>query len=128
MQQTMEVIFTNENILAPAVELPSREVGACVEFWGVVRELEGERKLAGLRYEAYEPMARREFARIAADLGVTYPIVGAMVIHRLGWVPVGEPSLFVRVLSKNRGPALSFCEALIDRMKEDVPIWKVTKG
>lgn len=122
----MEVIFTNENILAPAAELPSREVGACVEFWGIVREQEGERKLAGLNYEAYEPMARREFARIAAELCEKYPIVGALVIHRLGWVPVGEPSLFVRVLAKNRGPALSFCGALIDRMKADVPIWKVS--
>jgi molybdopterin synthase catalytic subunit len=31
----------------------------------------------------------------------------------------------VRVLAKHRGPALHFCEALIDRMKQDVPIWKV---
>lgn len=121
----MEVIFTNEIIQEPVVALPSREVGACVEFWGIVREQEGERTLAGLHYEAYEAMARREFARIAAALGEKYPIVGALVIHRLGWVPVGEPSLFVRVLAKNRGPALAFCGDLIDRMKEDVPIWKV---
>jgi molybdopterin synthase catalytic subunit len=121
----MEVIFTNEAITAPQVALPSREVGACVEFWGIVREQEGDRTLAGLHYEAYEPMARREFDRIAGELQEKHPITGALVIHRLGWVSVGEPSLFVRVLAKNRGPALGFCGDLIDRMKLDVPIWKV---
>jgi molybdopterin synthase catalytic subunit len=40
---------------------------------------------------------------------------------------VGEASLFVRVQSKHRGPALAFCGALIDRMKEDVPIWKTAR-
>jgi molybdopterin synthase catalytic subunit len=122
----MEVIFTNDIIQEPAVSLSSHEVGACVEFWGIVREQEGERTLAGLHYEAYEAMARREFTRIEAELNVTYPIVDALLIHRLGWVPVGEPSLFVRVLAKNRRPALHYCGELIDRMKADVPIWKVS--
>jgi molybdopterin synthase catalytic subunit len=121
----MEVIFTHAPIVAPQLALPSREVGACVEFWGIVREQEGERTLRELQYEAYEPMARREFDRIAEELKRKYPIAAALVIHRLGRVPVGEPSLFVRVLAKNRGPALSFCGDVIDRMKEDVPIWKI---
>jgi molybdopterin synthase catalytic subunit len=121
----MEVIFTNAPIVAPQLALPSREVGACVEFWGIVREQEGERTLRELQYEAYEPMAHREFDRIARELQGKYPITDALLIHRLGGVPVGEPSLFVRVIAKNRGPALGFCGDLIDRMKEDVPIWKV---
>jgi molybdopterin synthase catalytic subunit len=121
----MEVVLTNEAVAAPPLDLPSREIGACVEFWGIVREQEDGRALSGLHYEAYEPMARREFSRIAAELEKKYPISQALVIHRLGWVPVGEPSLFVRVLAKNRGPALAFCGELIDLMKVAVPIWKL---
>lgn len=121
----MEVLFTNDVIAPPAVALPSREIGACVEFLGIVREQEGDASLTGLQYEAYEPMARSQFARIAKELGEKYKITAALLIHRLGWVPVGESSLFVRVLSKHRGAALGFCGELIDRMKEDVPIWKV---
>ena len=120
----MEVIFTDAPIAAPTLALPSREIGAVVEFWGIVRETEGERSLTGLHYETYETMARSEFARVADELRKLHPIAEALVIHRLGWVPVGEASLFVRVSSKHRGAALSFCGALIDRMKEDVPIWK----
>jgi molybdopterin synthase catalytic subunit len=95
-----------------------------VEFHGIVREQEQGNALAGLRYEAYEPMALREFSRIADELMAQHHVAEALLIHRLGWVPVGEPSLYVRILAKHRGPALAFCEALIDRMKQDVPIWK----
>lgn len=102
----------------------SREVGAAVDFYGVVRETEGTEKIAGLFYEAYEPMAVREFERIFAELEARHPIENALVIHRLGEVPVGEASLLVRVAARHRGQALAFCSALIDRMKEDVPIWK----
>jgi molybdopterin synthase catalytic subunit len=47
-----------------------------------------------------------------------------LFIHRLGWVPVGEASLFVRVLSAHRGEALRFLAEAINRLKTDVPIWK----
>ena len=61
----------------------------------------------------------------SAGLSTKHPVEDVTIIHRLGWVPVGEASLHVRVQAKHRGPALAFCGALIDRMKEDVPIWKM---
>ena len=119
-----EVIFVAGPISAPEKINASREVGAVVEFHGIVRESEGDERIAGLSYEAYEPMARREFDRIFAELSARTPIHAVLVIHRLGDVPVGEASLLVRVTAKHRGQALTFCGTLIDRMKEDVPIWK----
>ena len=119
-----EVIFVTGPISVPGKSRASREVGALVEFHGIVREIEGDGKIAGLSYEAYEPMARREFDRIIPELSARHPIQAVLVVHRLGDVPVGEASLFVRVEAKHRGQALAFCGALIDRMKEDVPIWK----
>lgn len=123
-----EVIFARGPITAPEKSRASREVGAVVEFFGIVRESEGAEKIAGLSYEAYEPMARREFDRIFAGLSAQHPIQAVLVVHRLGDVPVGEASLLVRVQAKHRGQALAFCGALIDRMKEDVPIWKSPLG
>ena len=119
-----EVLFVSGPISVPEMAPVSREVGAVVEFRGIVREIEGEGRITGLCYEAYEAMARREFDRIFTDLQLRHPIQAVLVIHRLRGVPVGEASLFVRVEAKHRGQALSFCGALIDRMKEDVPIWK----
>ncbi len=118
------LVFTHAPIVVPALALPSREVGACVEFHGIVRAIEGAHTLAGLHYEAYETMARTQLARIFAELHVAQPCAAVQFIHRLGWVPVGEASLYMRVLAAHRGEALRFLATAIDRMKTDVPIWK----
>ena len=119
-----EIVFTTTPIVVPALALPSREIGACVEFQGLVREIEGATALAGLHYEAHVPMASRHLDRIFDELSTAQGCVAVTFIHRLGWIPVGEASLFLRVLAAHRGPALRFCGAAIDRMKADVPIWK----
>jgi molybdopterin synthase catalytic subunit len=120
--------FTTEPIEPPPLVLANREIGACVEFRGLVRELERGEALAGLFYEAYEPMARKQLERIFTELSALHPCHSAYFIHRLGWVPVGETSVYVRILSSHRGEALAVCGAAIDRMKEDVPIWKAVRG
>ena len=121
---TCEIVFPTAPIVVPPLALPSREIGACVEFQGIVRELEDGAPLEGLFYEAYEAMARRHLARIFDELSAAHPCAAVHFIHRLGWVPVGEASLFIRVLSAHRGEALRFLAAAIDRLKQDVPIWK----
>ena len=120
----IDIYFVFGPIAVPTLELPSREVGACVEFLGIVREMEGDRALAGLHYEAYRPMADEQMKRIFEALAVEHPCAHVTFIHRLGWIAVGETSLFLRVLAAHRGEALAFCGKAIDRMKEDVPIWK----
>ena len=120
----LDIRFTFEAIVAPSVTLPSREIGAAVEFLGIVREMEGSASLEGLQYEAYETMARRELEQIFAALQESHPCAAVCFIHRLGWVPVGEASLFIRVLAAHRREALNFLSLAIDQMKADVPIWK----
>jgi molybdopterin synthase catalytic subunit len=122
-----EIIFTHEAIVIPPLVLPSREVGACAEFQGIVRELEGGESLSGLYYEAYEAMARPLLENHFAELAALHSCDAVLFIHRLGWVPVGEPSLFVRVISAHRGEGLRFLADAIDRLKKDVPIWKRTR-
>jgi molybdopterin synthase catalytic subunit len=122
-----QITFTTDPIAIPTAAWPTQEIGACVEFQGIVRELEQGEALAGLHYEAHQSMARRHLDRIFDELAVAHPCAGVVFIHRLGWVPVGEASLFVRVLSSHRGEALRFLAEAIDRMKADVPIWKRVK-
>jgi molybdopterin synthase catalytic subunit len=116
--------FTTAPIIVPPPALPTREIGACVEFHGIVREMEGTTALDGLHYEAYQPMAQRMLHRIFDALHAVHGCDSVLFIHRLGWVPVGETSMFVRILAGHRGPALRFCAEAIDLMKQDVPIWK----
>jgi molybdopterin synthase catalytic subunit len=123
----IEIIFTQERIVIPALNLPSREIGACVEFQGIVRELEEDQALSGLFYEAYEPMARTLLETHFSELAALHRCDAVLFIHRLGWVPVGEASLFVRVISAHRGESLRFLADAVDRLKKDVPIWKRTR-
>lgn len=122
-----EIHFTAEPIVIPPESLPSREIGAALEFQGIVRELENGDALAGLFYEAYEPMARRVLEKHFEELFAFYRCTAVHFIHRTGWVPVGEASLFIRVLSSHRKEALAFLGDAIDRLKQDVPIWKRVK-
>jgi molybdopterin synthase catalytic subunit len=128
MSMDISILFTQDPIVVPPCVLPSREVGACVEFQGIVREMERDRALPGLHYEAYQPMAVRLLGRIFDELAAAYPCAEVHFIHRLGWVPVGESSLFLRVLARHRGESLRFCAEAIDRMKAEVPIWKLNVG
>jgi molybdopterin synthase catalytic subunit len=116
--------FTRSPIVPPAPEFSTGEIGACLEFSGIVRELENGKKIPGLFYEAYEPMARVQLEKILAELAAKNPCEGVLFIHRLDLVPVGETSLFIRICSRHRGPALALMGELIDRLKADVPVWK----
>jgi len=120
----VEIHFTPDAIVTPPEQLPSREIGASVDFRGIVREMEKGEALSGLFYEAYEPMARRVLERHFVELAALHHSAAVHFIHRTGWVPVGEASLFLRVQSAHRGQALAFLSEAIDRLKQDVPIWK----
>ena len=66
----------------------------------------------------------------SASVASTTPLIPpsthpwAEVIHRLGTVPVGETSLFVRVRAPHRSEAFQLLTSFLDRLKQDVPIWK----
>ncbi len=116
--------FTRAPIMPPAPDFSSREIGACLEFSGIVRELENGKEIPGLFYEAYEPMARAQLEKIFQELATKHPCEEILFVHRLDFVPVGEASLFIRVGSRHRQASLALMGELIDRLKADVPVWK----
>lgn len=118
--------FTTDPIVIPTIKLPNREIGAVVEFHGIVREMESAQAIQGLNYEAYEPMARKVLEKHLLELGAIHGCDAVHFIHRLGWVPVGEASLYLKVMSSHRAEALRFLADAIDRLKLDVPIWKTS--
>jgi molybdopterin synthase catalytic subunit len=120
------IAFTRSPIVPPAAPPTAREIGAVLEFSGVVRESENGKKIPGLRYEAYEPMARTQLEKICAELSAKHACEELWFIHRLDFVPVGEASLFIRINARHRGPALALMAELIDRLKTDVPVWKIS--
>jgi molybdopterin synthase catalytic subunit len=110
--------------LDPLVLGFSRTEGAVVDFFGVVRSIENERMIEAIEYEAFEAMAERQLALIADEAKDRYGLVSVIVHHRIGLVPVGEASLFVRVTARHRRAAFEGSSQIIERLKQAVPIWK----
>ena len=99
-------------------------MGAVVCFLGVVRGSEGDASITALDYEAREEMARHQFGLIFDAVEKRWPVESVRLVHRLGVVPVNEPSLWVEVTAPHRAEASDACQFLIDEMKQKVPIWK----
>lgn len=121
-----ELLITNEPIDEGEAKLGKfgGDVGGVVTFWGVVRDTEEGKPIRTLEYTAYREMAERQFRNLLAAAREKWPVKRIRIIHRLGVIPVGEPSLLVRVEAAHRGEAFAAAQFIIDELKQKVPIWK----
>jgi molybdopterin synthase catalytic subunit len=118
-----EIRITREPLNAALLKFSPNE-GAVVDFFGVVRAIENDRLIDGIEYEAFEAMAERQLALIAEEARHGYRLALVIVHHRIGYVPAGEASLFVRVTARHRRAAFEGSRQIIERLKQTVPIWK----
>ncbi|MDO8643670.1 MAG: molybdenum cofactor biosynthesis protein MoaE [bacterium] len=95
--------------------------GAVVPFIGTVRKEEG---LAGLFYECHTEMAEKIFEKICVEVLGKWPVEKISVVHRTGWVPVGEASVVIAISAPHRKEAFEACRFVIEEIKKEVPIWK----
>ena len=100
------------------------EDGAVVVFDGIVRNHTRGRQTLYLDYEAYEEMAEKQMAELAADARKMFGVRHVTMVHRLGRLEVGETSVLIVVASAHRAQAFEACRWLIDTLKQTVPIWK----
>ena len=102
--------------------------GAVVVMIGCVRNhthKEGEKvAVHKLDYEAYVDMAEKVIAGIVHETEEKWPHTRGFVEHRIGTLGVGDLAVVVAVAAPHRGEAFDACRHIIDRLKEDAPIWK----
>jgi molybdopterin synthase catalytic subunit len=102
--------------------------GAHLLFEGVVRNHHEGKAVESIYYDAYRPMAEKEIAHVVAGVEADFADVAIAVTHRLGHLVVGETSIAIVAASPHRAEAFAACRAVIDRIKETVPIWKKERG
>ena len=102
----------------------SAGMGAAVYFLGVVRGTEGSAAIRALEYETFQRMAEHQIGLLFDELAKRWPVESVRLVHRVGLVQVGEPSLWVEVVAPHRGEAFAACQWLIDELKRVAPIWK----
>src|SRR5271170_5088584 len=98
--------------------------GAVVVFDGVVRNNTRGRRTLYLDYDAYEAMALKQMASLAAEARARFEVREASIVHRLGRLEIGETSVLIVVAAAHRGAAFEACRWIIDTLKKTVPIWK----
>jgi len=108
--------------LIAATEDPT--CGALVIFEGTVRDHDEAGGVASMTYTAYRPLAERVLGELEDEACQRFAIARCRVVHRLGWLTVGEASVTVVVRAAHRAPAYEASRFVIDTLKERAPIWK----
>ncbi|KAF9822126.1 hypothetical protein IEO21_00120 [Rhodonia placenta] len=111
--------------------------GATAVFIGTTRNSFKGKVVTRLDYQAYSKLAIKTMADIirtahashsrsdhqSEQSGVT-SLIRSAVYHRLGTVPVGEPSIVIAVSSPHRKEAFLACEYILEEVKRKAQIWK----
>lgn len=112
--------LSTDEVLA-AVHAPA--AGGTVLFAGAVRDVDGGRAVTGLDYSAH-PSAEAELREVAESVAARFPVVAVAVTHRVGELKIGDLAVVLAVSCPHRGEAFEAARALIDELKQLVPIWK----
>jgi molybdopterin synthase catalytic subunit len=103
-------------------------MGGIVTFVGMVRRHSRGTVVDHLEYEAYGPMAVRELVRLCDEIEAEIAGVKLAVEHRVGRLAIGDVAVAIAAAAPHRAEAFTACRAMIDRLKDRVPIWKKEVG
>lgn len=114
----LDVAVAHDLVLHP-------EAGGVGLFSGVVRDHHEGQDVDHLVYEAWEERARTAMREVVDAVVADHPGVRCVYVgHRVGRLSVGEVSVVCAASAPHRDEAMTAARALIDRVKESVPIWK----
>lgn len=116
VDRPLELAEVLEAVAAPGL-------GGIVTFTGTVRDETRGRRVVRLEYEAYRGMAEKKLAEIGAAVAAEHGVEVA-IVHRVGVLSPGDAAVVIACAAPHRTAAFRACEACIERLKKDVPIWK----
>lgn len=107
--------------LVKAVRSPRH--GGLSLFVGVVRAVHAGRRVKGIDYDCFAPLAEKELARIIVEAEKRWP-AKVEAAHRVGRLRVGEASVAVAAGAMHRAESFAACRWTIDEIKRRLPVWK----
>ncbi len=119
--------ITLETLVSEIKEAEGEErSGAIATFTGRVRAKDApdDAPTTHLTFEKYDGVADRRLAELAGELETRDGVFAVRLHHRTGTIEAGEDIVFVVVLAGHRREAFRAVEDGIDRLKEEVPIFK----
>lgn len=100
--------------------------GALVTFNGVVRNHDDGRAVTGIEYSAH-PAASELVEEVAETIATRFDLHALAVVHRVGKLAIGDTALAAVVAASHRGEAFSAIAALVDEVKDRLPVWKLQR-
>ncbi|MGE5182505.1 MAG: molybdopterin converting factor subunit 1 [Acidobacteriota bacterium] len=102
----------------------SEGMGGIVTFTGMVRLHSHGATIDHLEYEAYPAMALKVMTKLCEEIEAEIAGARVAVEHRVGRLAVGDTAVVIAAAAPHRAEAFAACRAMIDRLKDRVPIWK----
>jgi len=103
-------------------------MGGIVTFTGAVRRHSRGTTVEKLEYSAYDSMAVREMTKLCDEIEAELAGTRIAVEHRVGSLEIGDIAVVIAAAAPHRAEAFTACRAMIDRLKDRVPIWKKEFG
>ena len=97
--------------------------GGLTLFVGRVRDHDHGLGVRGLEYSAH-PTALDALRRVCDRVAEEYDVHGVAALHRVGRLEIGDIAVIVATSAAHRGEAFAASRALIDTLKDEVPVWK----
>ncbi|MGH2554159.1 MAG: molybdenum cofactor biosynthesis protein MoaE [Actinomycetota bacterium] len=98
--------------------------GGTVLFAGTVRDNSKAGEVTALDYEAWEDRALSRLEAVGEEMFQRWPVCRVAILHRTGHLEVGAASVLVCCSAPHRAEAFEAARHGIERIKQDVPIWK----
>jgi len=122
----MDKVFVTDQVISAAhlaTLVQDNKSGAVVTFSGEVRNHDGGKDVSTLTYEIH-PSAQDVLLSVVAEVAANFAINDVAVAHRYGDIAIGECAFAVAVSADHREAAFDACSALVNNVKEKLPIWK----
>ena len=118
----------NEKIEISKAEnfLNQSKFGAIIYFVGTVRDLNENKTVTGITYDAKESMVIKSFEEIYEEVDNQLNIKEKAVFieHVKGYVGLKEKSIIIGVACKHRDQVFALSRYIIEEIKKRSPIWK----
>ena len=128
MLHTRIVDIKNAKISITSAEnfISSSKFGASIFFTGTVRDVNENKKVTGITYDAHDEMVIKSFEEIYQEASEKLKIAGKAVFieHTKGYLSLGDISILIAVACKHRDQAYVLSRYIIEEIKKRSPIWK----
>lgn len=100
------------------------KIGATDIFIGTMRDFNEGDEVRGMSLEHYPGMTEKQLQKIVAEAAANWPVLDALVLHRVGEIYPDDAIVLVTVWTSHRGDAFDACRFIMEALKSKAPFWK----